>query len=100
MTDMAPSSFFDLAGSTAVAEVVAVLEEIADAELATGMAAYMRNQFQFFAVLRASILWLNCGGQAARQIGSSSTLYGRCHSANASTSPSTTCASTSSPREN
>lgn len=50
MTDMAPSSFFDPVDSPAAAEVVAALEEIADAELATGMASYMRNQFQFFGV--------------------------------------------------
>ena len=54
MTDMAPSSFFDPINSPgrspAAAEAVAALEAIADDERAVGMAAYMRDQFEFFGI--------------------------------------------------
>lgn len=48
MTNVSQSSFFDPA-----AEVVAALEAIADAERATGMAAHMRDKFEFFGVASA-----------------------------------------------
>ena len=51
---MAPSSFFDPINSPgrspAAAEAVAALEAIADDERAVGMAAYMRDQFEFFGI--------------------------------------------------
>src|SRR5699024_6682444 len=54
MTDMALSSFFDPTNSSgtspAATEAVAALEAIADAERAVGMAAYMRDQFEFFGI--------------------------------------------------
>ena len=54
---MAPSSFFDPTNSPrtspAAAEVIAALEAIADAERAVGMAAYMRDQFEFFGIAAA-----------------------------------------------
>ncbi len=51
---MALSSFFDPTKSPgwspAAAKVVAALEAIADDERAVGMAAYMRDQFEFFGI--------------------------------------------------
>ena len=51
---MAPSSFFDPTNSPgtspAATEAVAALEAIADDERAVGMAAYMRDQFEFFGI--------------------------------------------------
>ena len=51
---MAPSSFFDPTKSPgtspAATEAVAAVEAIADDERAVGMAAYMRDQFEFFGI--------------------------------------------------
>src|SRR5699024_2097470 len=55
--DMAPRSFFDPTNSTrtspAAAEVIAATEAIADARRTVEMAAYMRDQFEFFGIAAA-----------------------------------------------